>query len=258
MSVTIDPLRFGAPARLAERRPVGRRARRIGLTIFFVSVAVNAALGIYAVLAPGFGDTQGKILATSLCVTGAVLVALACEPAWERRLFGPVPLLAAGLGALGFALTIGGIWAEPESDAWGNVTVTTFALSSGGIAASLLVLARLAPRHEWLLKVTFALLALGTALYAVLPWLGEPPSGFMRALGVVMIALAAFAVTVPVVHWLDRGALAAVEATTGGVRFCPYCGRELAGEIGMELSCSRCGREFTVSPTEAMASRVST
>jgi hypothetical protein len=259
MSITIDPLRFGTPARLAERRPVGRRARRIGLTIFFVSVAVNAALGIYAVLAPGFGDTQGKILATSLCVTGAVLVALACEPAWERRLLGPIPPAAAVLGAIGFALVIGGIWTEPESETWGRVMGTILTLSVAGVVASLLALARLAPRHAWLLRVTYVLLAVGAAMYSLILWFDDPAEWFVRSLGVVGIALAAFVVTVPVVHWIDRGVLAAAEAVSGGVRFCPYCGRELAGEIGVELSCSRCGREFTVSPTiELQESRAST
>jgi hypothetical protein len=231
----------------SDSRPVGRRARRVGVAVFFASVAVNAALGIYAVLAPGFGETQGKILGTSLCLTGAVLVALACEPAWERKLLGLVPPAAAVLGAVGFALAIAAIWIEPEGATWGRVMTTIFTVSVAGVAASLLALARVAPRHGWLVHVTFALLALAAVLFGLLPWFGDDPSEwFVRALGVVMIMVAAFSVTVPVVHWLDRGALAAAEAT-GAVRFCPYCGRGLAGGLGEEIACARCGREFTVS-----------
>ena len=247
MSVRVDSNSFHVSGGLVEPRAVGRRARRLGVTAFFVSVTVNAALGIYAVLAPGFGETQGKILGTSLFITGAVLVALACEPAWERRLLGLVPPAAAALGMAGFALAIGGIWIQPESETWAKVMGTMFTLSLAGVAASLLVLAQVVPRHEWLFKVTFALLGAGALMYGVALWLNEPPSGFMRAMGVVMITLAAFAVTIPVVHWIDRGALASAEATTGGVRFCPHCGRKLAGEIGADLSCSRCGRGFVVS-----------
>ena len=211
-------------------------------------------LGIYAVLAPGFGETQGKILGTSLCVTGAVLIALACEPAWERKLLGPVPAASAFLGVVGFTFAIAGIWAEPESETWAKVMMTIFTFSIAGVAASLLALARVAPRHAWLLKVTFLLLAVGAGMYSLIPWLGDDPGEwFVRCLGVVMIALAACVVTAPVVHWVDRGALAAAKAATGAVRFCPYCGRELAGGIGAELSCSRCGRGFTVSPTEVQA-----
>ena len=251
MSTLVPGVTSGAFPRSAERRPVGRRARRVGLVVFFASVAVNAALGIYAVLAPGFGETQGKILGTSLCVTGAVVLGLACEPAWERKLLGPVPPAAAALGAVGFALAIGGIWTQPESEVWGKVMGSIFTLAVAGAAASLLVLARLAPRHAWIFTVTLVLLALGTVMVSVIWWLGgDPPELYLRALGVVMIVLAAFTVSVPVLHWVERGALAAVEATTGAVRFCPYCGRELADAVGVDLSCTRCGRGFTIAATE--------
>jgi hypothetical protein len=223
-------------------------------------VAFNAAFGIYAVLAPGFGETQGKILGTSLCITGAVLIALACEPAWERRLLGPVPPAAAAFGAIGFALAIAGIWTEPASETWAKVMMTILTISVAGVIASLLSLARVAPQHAWLLRVTFVLLAIGAGMYALIPWLGDDPGEwFVRSLGVVMIALAAFVVSVPVVHWLDRSALTVAEAATGAVRYCPYCGRELAGDIGAKLSCSRCGRGFVVSPIHGLeATRAST
>jgi len=250
MSVILRHVGSGASRPLSARRPVGRRMRRLGLGIFFVSIAVNAALGIYAVLAPDFGETQGKILGTSLCVTGAVVLALACEPAWERRLLGPVPPVGAVLGGVGFTLAVAGIWAEPESEIWGKTMGTIFAVAVACAAASLLAPARLAPRHAWIFTVTLALLGLGAAMISLLLWLGDDPAdAYLRALGVVMIVLAAFTVTVPVLHWVDRGALAAAEAVTGAVRFCPYCGRELAGVVGVDLRCARCGRDFTIAAT---------
>jgi hypothetical protein len=180
-------------------------------------------------------------------VTGAVLVALACEPAWERKRLGIVPPVSAALGAVGFALAIALVWAEPASETWAKVLMTTFTVAAAGVVASLLALARVAPRHAWLVQATLALLAVAAALYAFMPWLGDDPGPwFVRTLAVVMIALAAFTVTVPVVHWLDRASLAAAEAT-GAVRFCPYCGRGMAGDLGEEHTCARCGREFSVS-----------
>ena len=103
----------------------------------------------------------------------------------------------------------------------GRVMGTIFTFSIAGVVASLLLLARVAPPHEWLFKVTFALLGVGAVMYSALPWLDDPPTGFVRTMGVVLIVLAAFAVTIPVVHWLDRGALAAAEATTGGRSLLP-------------------------------------
>jgi hypothetical protein len=282
--------------------------RQIGLAVFFVSVAVNAAFGIYAVLAPEFGEMQGKILGTSLCVTGAALLALACEPAWERRLLAPVPYLGAALGALGFALTIVGIWAEPDSERFVQVTGSTFTIAVASTVSSLLVFVRPAPRHErvfpvafgllmlgaallvlgmwlaeegagkasaslpaivvaaavatllararlargheWVLAATLGLLAVGAALVAVSPWLGDDPSEwYLRGLGVVLIALAGFTVTVPVLHWIDRSAPAVSASAAGEIRYCPYCGGSLAGVANVAEACRRCGREFIV--TEA-------
>src|SRR3990170_8289077 len=171
MSVILHDVGSDASRRMNARRPVGRRMRRLGLGIFFVSIAVNAAIGIYAVLAPDFGETQGKILGTSLCVTGAVILALACEPAWERRLLGPVPYIGAVLGAVCFTLAIVTIWTEPENEAWGKTMGTIFTVAAAGAAGSLLALAQLAPRRAWIFRVTLLLLALGTAMVGVLPWL---------------------------------------------------------------------------------------
>ena len=222
--------------------------RRTGLGAFFASIAVNAALGIYAVLAPGFGDTQGKILGTSLCVTGAVLLGLACEPAWERRLLGPVPILGAALGACGFALGIVQIWAEPAEDALGKLTGTALIVAVASVVASLLALSRLARPHRWVLLSALVLLGVGAAMWSVLPWLSDPGEWYLRSLGVVGIALAAFVVTVPVLHWVDRDTVAADGATPHLVHFCPYCGGRLAGKERVVLACGRCGRELTVVP----------
>ncbi len=250
MVIGVNRLRTDTSDGPIERRSFGRRLRRAGLAAFFASVAVNAALGIYAVLAPDFGQTQGKILGTSLCVTGAVLLALACEPAWERRLLNPVPVFGATLGSVGFALAIAGIWMEPQSEVFGKSLGSIFTLAVACCLASLLALARLARGHAWVLAVTMALLALGAVLVSLVWWLGDDPSEvYLRGMGVVLIAFAAFTVTVPVLHWVDRGALVAAEAVTGAVRFCPYCGKQITGATGVELACPRCGREFTVGPS---------
>jgi hypothetical protein len=311
MSVVVQHIGPGTARRPSQRRTFGPSVRRIGLATFFVSVGVNAALGIYAVLTPDFGDTAQRILFTSLCVTGSVLIALCCEPAWERRHLGPVPALGATLGAVAFAGLIVGIWTEPESEVLANLLWSTFAIAIACTVASLVVLerarngitlaharvltvtlaliavaaamavatiwaepsddtlgkiggsgyvvaaacvlavfltlARLAERHRWVLDVTLGLLVLGAGIVILGIWIEEGlPLG--RAMGVVLIAFAAFAVTVPVLHWVDRGALAVAEATGDAVRFCPHCGAKLGGEIGIGLECTRCGRGFTVTP----------
>jgi ribosomal protein S27AE len=309
MSIAVRHMGPRTAGRPSPPRTVGHSLRRIGLGVFFTSVVVNAALGIYAVLTPDFGETQERLLLSSLCATGAVLTALCCEPAWERRLLGQVPAAGALLGAVAFGALIAGIWTEPTSEPLRNILWSTFAIAIGSTLASLVVLeraregislahervlnvaiafaalaaavvialvwtqpsedtigsfmgsgwiivvacvlgalltlARLAPRHQWVLKATLGLLVLATAVTIADIWIES--SSLTRAMGVVLITTGAFAITVPVMHWLDRGAIAAAE-TTAAVRFCPHCGGKLAGEIGVELGCGRCGREFTVTP----------
>lgn len=84
----------------------------------------------------------------------------------------------------------------------------------------------------------------------IMPWLGDDASEwYVRTTGVVLIALAAFTVSVPVLHWVDRGTIAA-EESAGAIRHCPYCGSAVTGEAGAALSCNRCGRQFTVATPE--------
>ena len=249
MSVVVQNVGPGSIRGPSERRTFRHGVRRIGLGVFFASVAVNAVLGIYALLAPNWGDTQTKILLTSLCVTGAVLLALANEPAWERRLLGPVPYAGATLGAAAFAMTIVAIWTETENETAGKALGSTFTIAVACTVASLVALVRLPPGHEWVVRVTLGLLAIGAAMLAVTFWFGDdPPEFYLRTMGVVLIAFVAFAVTVPVLHWIDRGALAAAEAGAGAVRFCPHCGKKLAAEFGVQFECGRCGRGFTITP----------
>lgn len=100
--------------------------------------------------------------------------------------------------------------------------------------------------------LTLALLGLGAAMVSVMLWRGDdPPDAYLRALGVVMIVLAAFTVTVPVLHWVDRSTLAAAAAVAGAVRFCPYCGHALPGALDVMLECTRCGRGFAIVAAEA-------
>jgi hypothetical protein len=125
-------------------------------------------------------------------------------------------------------------------------------VAAASAVASLLALARLAPRHAWVFVVTLSLLGVAAAMVSLLPWLGDDPAvAYVRALGVVMIVLAAFTVTVPVLHWVDRAALVVAEAETGAVRFCPYCGRQLASIPDADLRCDRCGRGFTITAVHA-------
>lgn len=225
-----------------------RPLRRLGLGLFFVSVACNAVIAIYALLAPGFGDTEGRILGTSLYITAALLLVLACEPALEGRLLGPVPLLASVCGVTAFALLIGALWTNEPPETLMRAAGSAITAGVGGTLASVVVLARLARRYRPVRVAAFALTAVAGAMIVIGIWVEPAGSLYGRALGAVLVALAALVVTIPVLHRLSRAEALRAEATAGAraVAFCPGCGERLPAGAGPLFSCAACGRTFTV------------
>lgn len=167
---------------------------------------------------------------------------LACAPAWERRLYLPVPPLGAVASVVAFALIVIGIWSEPSHEAYWKAMGTTLFVAGWGALVSLLALAPLALRYRW----TFFAAAGLTFLLAVLGVVGmwsEPDSDvFGRVVAGVAVLAAAFVVTVPV---LSRAARSETVAAAP-VGFCPRCGQELDAGSGREGHCAACGARFRI------------
>jgi len=219
--------------------------RRRLLSVLLGSIAVNAALGIYALVVPGFGDLQRRVLLTSVLVTAAGIVALACLPAWERRRLWPVPVVSVALSALGLVLAVVVVWTEPAGESPLIKTMGTFLILGGaGVLASLLGLARLAHRFRWVLAATLGLIALLALFYVTAIWaeLDDPPTWLVRVYGVVGILVAALVVAVPVLH----RASARGSGERLPVRFCPACGRALSARADEDAACPGCGTRFRV------------
>lgn len=217
---------------------------RTVVRVFLGSVALNAALAVYALLAGSFGATEGRILRTSLSLSGAVLLGLICEAARERGRLGLVPPLGAATAVGGFGLVIVGIWSEPSGeDIWrGAGTLLTLAVAASIV--SLLSLPALAPRFRWTLTAAAFLAGVLAAMLVSTIW-GEFESGwFFRWFGVVAVLLAAFAVALPVLHRISRRELG--PPARESVSYCPRCGRPLAARPDAETECPRCGAVFTV------------
>jgi hypothetical protein len=222
--------------------------RRAALRLFFLSVGLNAGLAIYALLAGAFGDTEGKILFTSLCVTGATILAIACEAARERGRLGALPRVGQAAAIAGFTVVVISIWAEPEQEWVGQTVGTLLVVACATALLSVLTLATLARRFRWTFTATAALAAALTALAISAIWGQWESEWFWRLFGVVAVALAAFVVVIPVLHRLSRTeAPAEAGAEAGaGIAFCPSCGRALSARSGVESTCPSCGTVFTV------------
>ena len=189
-----------------------------------------------------------------MCVTAAGIVALACLPAWERRCLWPVPVVSVALSTLGLVLAVILVWSEPSGGSPAVKTMgTLFILGGAGVLASLLGLARLAPRYRWVLTVTLGLIAVLALFYVAAIWaeIEDPPTWLVRTYGVVAILVAAFVVAIPVLH----RASGRMTGDRVPVRFCPACGVSVSAASDEDAVCPACGSGFRVHYAERPAAR---
>ena len=215
------------------------------------SVAASALMGSYAVLSEDFGETEGKLLLSTLSVFGTSMIVLACGVAWERRRLGVVPPAGIALGLIGLVLLLVVIWAEPDtdSDLLGRALLTEITLALAATHASLVGIFGLKRRYAVAPIAAYALNALLAATSILWLWF-EPDwdDAFGRRYGTLIVLLIAVTIAIPVLRRL-QGAAADEEREGAVARFCPVCGAALDPPGATE--CATCGARFEVRVTVA-------
>lgn len=196
-------------------------ARRIAVWTVVVSLAITALIGIYTIVSGEFGETQSKVMLTTLSVAGFSVLAL-CHLAIVERDVRAVGWI--GIGTSGIALACAAVliwwnWNDTSyspSDLYMNIT-KTFAISALVAAslahANLMLLLQTAPLR-WIrssLSVALILIAIVPAL--VIPIIltdGQfPPQSFQdvywRFFGVIVILDALATIALPVATLIVRG-----------------------------------------------------
>ncbi len=231
--------------------------RKFAIMLFFASVTINASLGIIALIAGDFGDTQGKVLFTSLNVSAASVLSLTMFPARELGHLGRVPNVGIALSIIGFALFIMVIWLESGEEVLWKITASVLTCAIAAGHSCLICLFVLPARYLSVLKSAYALVSILAILIVGAIW--SEPSGeiFPRILGVLSILIAATTVSIPVLNRLSR-ANAGVERPTSishGIPIriflenqptvCLVCGeKSIACYYDDIFKCSLCGAVF--------------
>lgn len=229
-------------------------ASRVVIGLFVVSVVINAVLGIWALLASDFGETQGKILGTSFLISAAMLSVLVNTPAIRRHALWPAPAVGAVTGASGFVLFIALLWSEADADEWFKLAGSLLVIAAAATLAASLALLSVRPAFRWLPLMEYVSVAVlaATVIYGL--WAEPDSAWYARLIGVEGVLVAAFTLLIPV---LSRFAPPRVEPAepeseppaTVAVRFCPSCGRPVTqAPLGadVETVCPACGLAFTV------------
>ena len=105
-------------------------------------------------------------------------------------------------------------------------------------------LARLRPRHAWLLPAAWLSAGVLAALIIGAMWGEWEDENVWRWVGVFSILLCAFTILVPVFGRMGRGD---ADPAARRVRFCPGCGKGLDADYG-DIGCGACGARFSVLP----------
>lgn len=217
-----------------------RRPRRPLLTVVLASIAVNAALGVYALLSSRLGVEEGRVLATSASITGAGMLVFACLPAWERGRPVLLPQLGVVAAILGFALIVVGVWGAASVGWFWKTAGTAIVVAGVCVTASLLSLAHVGHAYRRLFPAAEILAFLLGGLIVVGIW----DTLYLRLMGVLIVLLAAATLALPILHLASRRELAPAVAAPTGARFCPSCGHSLAPE--QEDRCGACGARFQI------------
>lgn len=225
------------------------------LRLFLTSVGVNAVLGIWALLSGDFGETQGRVLATSFLVSAAMLSVLVNSPAMQRRALWPAPLIGAVTGASGFALFTVLVWIEPDEEGWFKLAGSLLVAAAAATLASSLALIALPARLGWMRPVSNGLITLLAITIVVGLWAEPDARWYIRLVGIEGVLVAAMTLSIPALARFspseppDRTQKSGPSGGPALIRFCPSCGHPLAHrKLGFAdpAACDRCGLAFQV------------
>ncbi|GAA1738417.1 hypothetical protein [Microcella frigidaquae] len=213
-----------ARLRAEERRSSTIGAARKGAIYgIIVSFSLAALVGIIALLSGEFGETQGRIILTTLLMGATSITALCHLAIADRamRMVGFVGLAASGVALITGLVLIWRNWNDPGFEDWFKVFATAGVLAVSFAHANLVLL--LAGRRRRVIRVgvlvTLAMIA-AVAIMIILPIVSEgeiPGIGneewYWRLFGVVGILDVLGTVVVPVlaIFVKDAPAVAVVD-----------------------------------------------
>lgn len=189
-------------------KPLDQLKRLLAYSLI-ASVVVGAAFGIAAVLRNEWTWFELRVLLTTVVLAAASLCGLACEFARAPRGLNLIPYAGLALTLLAAVLLLILLWSDISNDfgeglakaAW---TTSVFAVATAHF--SLLSVARLSRRFQWILAVAFFIIyALASLLTAVvlLEFQG-PEESLLRPIAVLSILAVAISLVIPLLHRISQ------------------------------------------------------
>ena len=231
--------------------------RRLLLASLIGALSVSALVGIYVVVAGDFGDTQVRILFTTLSLAYFSMTALACAVILERRraLWLAWPGLA--VSPAGFVISQLVIWLQWDSQPMAKTLFVLVLFAFSFAHSCLLALASLGPRVRWVFPAAVVCIFSLAGLLSTMVVFGLEDELLFRMTGVAGILDAAATLAVPVLYKLGGTApgLVSAPASDQPARWqielaCPRCGYRGVFAPGL-IHCPECALEIRLSIPEA-------
>jgi hypothetical protein len=188
------------------------RFRKTILRIFLAFLSVTALVAI-AILASGreFGDTEVKILTTSLTISAASICALSCAAFLEKRGSLGIGMTGVLLAAATAVLVIVAIWQSDLQQTYVKTTMSCAVLAIGFAHGCLLALADLERRFRWVQFVAAASIVVLAALIVLAVWGSFDDEPFWRFVAVVAVLVALETLAIPILTRLRKGDVRSLE-----------------------------------------------
>ncbi len=235
-----------------------RVLKRAFLRTFIATMVASASVGIYILLVGRVGETEARILLTTLTISYFSVTSLACAAAFEQKKGGLMAPAGLVVSAVGFVVFMPGIWVQNyDWDAYGKLMAILgiFAFSLG--QACLLALVPLGRPVRWIffavVAVIFALASLISAMIIFEPH----DEWFPRIMGVLGILDGCGSLVIPVLYKLG-GTSAEMVADGSPDRIeliCPRCGHRDEYAVGA-IECKKCSLGIRVEVLDHVETQV--
>lgn len=221
----------------------GVNAKRVALRVLLCSVAIASLLAIVGILGAGFGTLAVRALLTTLVVAAGSVLALGCVGAWELPSARGASRLGVVASCAAMAVMIAGVWLEPNGDTFWQFAASLSLVAIAATHASMMWLARLAPRVQWLRSTALVVDVLLVAMMLTAIWEVARGGAMDEALAVLAIVEGGLTLAITAMSAASRDAQAG--APVAEVCFCPRCGKRLWLPAG-EIRCHHCDEVFFV------------
>ena len=180
---------------------------RIALTTMLASLVISAAIGIIIVLKGDFGDTEGRLLGTTLSLAVFTVLAIPSTVQLGRGKFPILSRFGIGTSVVAFFLIVAAIWSDGTFE---SVLLTKFMVTFGvtAFASNHTALLLLVSRATTLIRITLIptiiVLVIIAVMLTISVWVENMPNELARSLTALAILDVLGSLAVPMLSKLKR------------------------------------------------------